>query len=358
MIKIKAMNEELRVTFYGDFTFGENYQARYDYFEKINVLRQKGYDYLFDKVRHFFSNSDFNIVNLESPITDVQKSFLENKKACVHWCDREISPKIMKRYNIHAASLGNNHGYDYGEEGLKQSLEALKGANIEPFGAGMNIEEAKKPLVKNFTVNGKPLNLYVFGGYKYREDYETEFHFYAKKDKGGVNLLMPDLVSDSIKQIKDNDENAYIVMFPHFGFDLQKTVLMQKEMARAFIDAGADTVIGHGPHMMNQMEYYKGKPIIYSLGNFIFAADFRGRMTPLNLVCSLVFKDGNAKPVFELYPVHMNTDSKTPQTRPVEKQEINEVIRRLCEEDEDDTIKKSVSTDENNPLGICLTLNH
>ncbi len=351
------MGKELRITFYGDFTFGENYQARYDYQEKVNILRQKGYDYLFNEVEHFFNKSDYNIVNLESPITNVQKSDLENKKACIHWCDIEIAPKIMKKYNIHAASLGNNHGYDYGEEGLKQSLEALEQEGIEYFGAGRNIEEAKKYITKSFEIGERKLNLYVFGGYKYREDYDKEFHFYAGANKGGVNLLMPECVSDTIKTIKSEDENSFIVMFPHFGFDLQKTVPMQKEMARGFIDAGADMVIGHGPHMMNQIEYYNGKPIVYSLGNFIFPADFRGRMTPLNLVCSLVFKEDSLKPVYELYPVYMDTNSKTPQTRLCKKEEINEVIKRLLEEDGDDSIKNSISQDDSNPLGICLTLN-
>ncbi len=352
------MDNELRITFYGDFTFGENYQARYDYFEKINSLRQNGYDYLFQKVEHFFKNSDYNIVNLESPITNSLKSSLEYKKACIHWCDLEVAPKIMKKYNIHAASLGNNHGYDYGELGLKQSLEALDKVQIKHFGAAMNEKSAKEPLVEHFDYNGKPLNLYVFGGYKYREDYKTEFNFYAQGEtKGGVNLLMPEKVCDDIKKIKNEDSNAFIVMFPHYGFDLQKTVQMQKEMSRAFIDSGADIVIGHGPHMINQIEYYNNKSIIYSLGNFIFNADFRGRMTPYNLVASLVFKDDIQKPAIELYPVHMNTNSKTPQTRPIEKQEIDEVIKLLCEEDKDDIIKNSISIDENNPLGICLTLN-
>ncbi len=351
------MEKELRITFYGDFTFGENYQARYDYQEKVSILRQKGYDFLFENVKHFFEKSNYNIVNLESPITNVQKSDLENKKACIHWCDIKITPELMKKYNIHAASLGNNHGYDYGEEGLKQSLDALKKAGIDTFGAGLNIEEAKKPLLKSFNIENKKLNLYVFGGYKYREDYETEFHFYALNNKGGVNLLMPERVNDTIKQIKNEDNDAYIVMFPHFGFDLQKTVPMQKEMARSFIDAGADIIIGHGPHMMNQIEYYNNKPIIYSLGNFIFPADFKGKMTSLNLVCSLVFKGEDLKPAIELYPVFADSNSKTPQTRLCIKEEIGEVIRRLCEEDKDDLIKNSILKDENNPLGICLTLN-
>ncbi len=350
------MGNELRISFYGDFTFGENYQARYDYFEKVNILRQKGYDYLFSEVKHFFEKSDYNIVNLESPITDVQKSDLENKKAVVHWCDLKITPEIMRKYKIDAASLGNNHGYDYGETGLKQSLDSLRRVGIKPFGAGMNEESAKIPLTEHFAIGDRLLNLYVFGGYKYREDYYTDFKFYAIANKGGVNLLTPERVNDTIKQIKAEDENAYIVMFPHFGFDLQKTVPMQKEMARGFIDAGADIVIGHGPHMMNQIEYYNGKPVIYSLGNFIFPADFRGRMTPLNLVCSLNFKGGN-KPVIELYPVYMETNSKTPLTRLIKKDEINEVVKRLLEEDNDGSIKNSILIDENNPLGICLTLN-
>ena len=348
------MANEVRISFYGDFTFGENYQARYDFQEKTNILRQRGYDFLFDNVKCFLYGSDFNVINLETSLSNAKTSYLEAKKAVVHWSDPEIAPKLLKKYKIHAASLGNNHSFDFGEAGLKQSLDVLRKENISCFGAGMNEEEAKKPLKKEFIINKTPFNLYIFGGYKYREDYDKDFDFYARGAKAGVNLLTVERTANEIKNIKANDPYAYIVIFIHFGFDLQKTVNAQIESARGFIDCGADLVAGHGPHMINRFEIYKEKPIIYSLGNFIFPADFRGKCAPYNLVAMLnVAEAGNkVKTSISLYPIYMDTNSKTPKTRLITKDEVSEVIEHLSEGDE--KIKKIFKVKEDNfAIRIC-----
>lgn len=353
-----CMNNRLKITFYGDFTFGENYQAKYDISHKINILRQKGYDHLFENVNQILENSDYNIINLETALTNVLSSDLEGKKAVLHWNDPQIAPLILKKHKVHAASLGNNHGYDFGEAGLVQSINSLKKIGITAFGAGINSNEAMTPHKKEFLVNDKPFNLYVFGGYKFRQDYEEEFNFYAKGNKSGINLLIPERANNEIKKIKETDPNSYIVMFVHFGFDLQKTVPMQKEMARGFIDAGADAIIGHGPHMINQIEYYKSKPVIYSLGNFIFPANFRGRCSCYNLIARLnaSCEDEKIKTCIDLYPIFMDSDSKTPLTRCINKNEIETVIDLLCEEDKDGTLRNSIKVNENDSLGICFNL--
>ena len=348
------MTNDKRITFYGDFTFGENYQAKYDFQDKINILRQRGYDFLFDNVKHFLYGSDFNVVNLETPLTNIKASYLEGKKAVTHWSDPEIAPRLLKKYKIHAVSLGNNHGFDYGEEGLRQSLDVLKKENIFCFGAGMNEQDAKKPLKKEFIINKTPFNLYIFGGYKYREDYDKDFNFYAKDKKAGVNLLTLERTADEIKNIKANDPCAFVVIFIHFGFDLQKTVSAQIEAARGFIDCGADLVAGHGPHMINQIEIYKQKPIIYSLGNFIFPADFKGRCSPYNLIAMLNVREenDNIKTSISLYPIHMDTNSKTPKTRLIRKDEVDEVLNHLCRGNEE--IKKIFKVSEDNfAIRIC-----
>lgn len=347
------MSESLKVSFYGDFTFGENYQAKYDFQEKVSILRQRGYDSLFDNVKHILYGSDYNIVNLETQITNAKNSSLEGKKAVLHWNDPGIAPKMLKKYKIQAVSLGNNHGFDFEDKGLRQSIEALKSEDIEYFGAGVDEDEAAKPLVKQFKIGKRTLNLYVFGGYKYREDYDRDFEFYAKDKKSGINLLLPEKACGHIRKIKENDPDSYVVIFVHFGFDLQKTVPMQKEMARGFVDSGADIVIGHGPHMINQIDFYKSKPLIYSLGNFIFPADFRGKCSPYNLISTLEFSESKKEPEVRLYPVYMENNSKTPKTRLIKEDEAHIVQNLLCEEDT--SIKEHLEC-SNDAFGIYFRL--
>lgn len=171
----------VKISLYGDLTFGENYQAKYDFYEKVSILRQKGYDFLFENIAHFLKKSDYNIANLETPITNIKKSELNGKKIILHWSDPLFASSLLKKYNVHAVSLGNNHGYDFYHEGLKQTFEELSSSGISYFGAGENANEAIKPLKKTFALKEDNLEIYVFGGYKYRKDYDKEFNFMRRK---------------------------------------------------------------------------------------------------------------------------------------------------------------------------------
>lgn len=348
--------KEYKTTFYGDFTYAENYQAQQEIRTKNNILRQKGYDYPTQKVEHFFKSSDFNIVNLETPITNVLSSKLEGKKSCIHWSDVEVTPKRLKKLGVDVVTLGNNHALDYGEEGLFQTLELLDDVGIAHFGAGKNLEEASRPYFKEIKLGSKKCNLYVFGGYKYREDYEKDFDFYAKENKPGVFVIQPENVAERIKEIKENDKDAYIVMFPHFGFDNQKTVPIQRQMAKAYLDAGADIVIGHGPHHMNEIEYYNDKPIVYALGNFIFLTDFKDNIAPYGLVAQLVFSEKDIlKPKVVLYPVCINERRTNYQPRPILEEELEEFLGYLFEGNE--SLREKVTIDKKDKSGIAIHLN-
>ena len=326
-----------KIRFFGDFTTCENYQAIYERDYKSNILRKKGYDYLLKDTKQLFEDS-FNIVNLESPITNVIKSPLEGRKASIHWMDPDIAGEYLKKYGINAVTLGNNHGYDYGHEGLMQTIDILQKNNIEYFGAGINAQDAESPLNISLDFNGKSLEIFLIGGFKYREDYDSEYNFYAGKDKSGVNCLTAVKGCEQIKKIKQNNPEALVIMFPHFGFDLLNTVTHQIDYAHSWIDAGADFVIGHGPHQMNSIEYYKGKLICYSLGNFLFPASFYGRVIPYNLVAELNFSYNKKKGEFlilpKLYPTHLDNNSISAMTRPIKEDEIEEVLNHLSDDDD------------------------
>ncbi len=331
------MVNEYSIGFYGDFTTGENYQMKSERLERVNVLRQYGYGYLFEQVECLLKRFDMNILNLETPLTNSVKSSLEHKKTVLHWADGEIVPKLLNKYKVEAVSLGNNHAMDYEKRGLADTINALTGNGIYPFGAGFNLASAQRPFIKRITSGNQSVNVYVFGGYKYRKDYDEDFNYYAGNEKAGVFCLTPDSVKDIITAIKENDKNSIVVVFPHFGFDLLKTTDMQKEYAHGFIDAGADYVIGHGPHMMNSVEKYKGKTILYGLGNFIFPTNFKGNPLPYNMVAELKFTcgDGNVSCRLYVYPTYMNNQSSKTQTRPIFAEELDEFVSLLVEGSED-----------------------
>lgn len=328
---------EQKIRFFGDFTTGENYQLKYEIEQRKNCLRQKGYDFLMDGLKEFFDEKTYNIINLESPITNCTQSNLEGKKALLHWMDYDIAPSFLKKYNVCAASLGNNHAYDWGHKGLVQTIQALNSVNIKPFGAGVDIKSANVPLIKNFQVGNKTVNLYVFGGYKYKENYEKEFDFYAKENKSGVFQLTDESIKNDILRIKQEDINSYVVVFPHFGIDFQKTLKAQRQYAKSWIDSGADLVIGHGAHMMLNIEYYKEKTICYSLGNSLLPVYCRNLGIPYNLIFELTFTDenNNLKIKQKLYPIYMDMASYAPITRAIKENELDDVIKYLCEGNEE-----------------------
>ncbi|MGN0030997.1 MAG: CapA family protein [Candidatus Gastranaerophilaceae bacterium] len=325
------------IGFYGDFTTGENYQAKAERLERTNVLRQYGYDYLFQNVEVIFNSFDMNIVNLETPLTNETYSALAHKKTVLHWADKEILPKYLKKYKIEAVSLGNNHAMDYEKKGLCDTLKVLTDNNIYPFGAGLNIASAQRPFIKRIILGDSFINLYVFGGYKYKKEYDEDFNYYADVNKEGVFCLTPESVKDIISAVKENDKNSLIVIFPHFGYDLLKTTDLQRDYAYGFIDAGADIVIGHGPHMMNSIEIYKNKPILYGLGNFIFPADFGGKPISYNMAAELRFfeTENGIKNKLYIYPVYMDNQSYKTQTRPISAEELEEFTDLLVEGVED-----------------------
>lgn len=342
------MSTSYSIGFYGDLTTGENYQAKCDVAEHTNILRQKGYSYLFEKVELILNKFDMNIINLETTITSVNTSSLEHKKTVLHWADTEIVPKLLKSYKIEAASLGNNHAFDYDKVGLAQTQKLLRAQDIFPFGAGQNLEESSLPFIKTINIGQKQINLYVFGGFKYKTEYDKEYDFYSKPDKAGVFDIRPENIVNSIKNVKAEDKNSFVVIFPHFGFDLMKTTPMQTEYAHAYIDAGADIIIGHGPHIMNSVEKYNNKIILYGLGNFIFPANFQGKIHGYNLTAELQFTANNSYPKVYLYPICMNNQSNSPQTRPITESELNTVLDLITEGQED--LRNSLVVENENGL--------
>ena len=170
---------------------------------------------------------------------------------------------FLKDLGIDIVGLANNHSYDYGEESLLDTLDTLKSAGIPYVGAGHDLEEAASPVY--LETNGFTI-AYVAASCAEQYIYTPE----ATATSPGILLCVDD--TRFLESIRTAAENAdYVIALPHWGTE-QSTWLQdkQKDSARAYIDAGADAVIGAHPHILQGIEFYKGKPILYSLGNFWF----------------------------------------------------------------------------------------
>jgi poly-gamma-glutamate capsule biosynthesis protein CapA/YwtB (metallophosphatase superfamily) len=309
-------DEEYKVLFVGDTHYGENYATHRVNRKRrkgYNVLEKYGYDYPFQNIKSILLDSDLTVANLETPLVDIAStpkctfSFSANNRFrtkkhgyWLHWSDVKIAPIYFKKYNLTNLSLANNHMLDYGTEGLRQTIESLHEHGIRYFGAGYNITQAAEPYVENIVVGNRTLKLVVISAFEYRKGYAEDFSWYASKTKGGVNPLSIKRVAKKIERTRKltDENNTYVVAYPHWGGarNYGWRIDAQTRMGHDLIDAGADIVIGHGPHNLQQIEKYRGKWIIYSLGNFMYIARNRYDMwnsAPFSIVVKLIFKDHN-----------------------------------------------------------------
>jgi poly-gamma-glutamate synthesis protein (capsule biosynthesis protein) len=169
------------------------------------------------------------------------------------------APRCLARH-FSAVSLANNHAYDFGPEGLLESLRILEAEKIPCFGAGGNDAAARRPLV--LEKNG--IRLALLGANAFRAD-----AYAAGPDRAGVAPLRErEILADiaAARQVAD-----VVVPFVHWGPEL---VAQPREadiaLAHAMVEAGAAAVIGAHPHVTQTVDIHRGAPIVYSLGNFVF----------------------------------------------------------------------------------------
>lgn len=172
--------------------------------------------------------------------------------------------EVLKTLGTDIVSVANNHVYDYGAEALVDTLETLENAEIPYVGAGRNIEDAKKPV--SFIANGRKITIVSATQIERSTNYTKE----ATEDSPGVlKTLNPDKFISVIESVRKNSD--YVIVFVHWGTEGTNNYGSdQVTLGQQFIDAGADVIIGGHTHCLQGFEYYKGKPIIYSLGNFWF----------------------------------------------------------------------------------------
>ncbi|MCD8046830.1 MAG: CapA family protein [Clostridiales bacterium] len=231
----------LTITATGDCTLGVTQDQSYEgsFNEYYNA---RGEDYFFDDVRSIFEADDFTLINLECVLTTaterVEKTF--NLKGAPEYV------RILTGSSVEAASMGNNHTYDYGEEGFQETKQVLEEAEIT---------------------------------YAYSDQSGT----YVTDDGVTVGMVSANLLSQSEEKLVTlkeqiaalREEGAdVIIACCHWGIEKDYYPNdYQQTTAHELIDAGADLVIGNHPHVLQGVEVYEGKVICYSLGNFCFGGN-------------------------------------------------------------------------------------
>jgi len=203
-----------------------------------------------------FAAADASIGNLECVVATTGEKL--DKKYTFRAHPRTL-PFLRKHFA--ALSLANNHSGDYGHVAFLEQLDLLRAHQIGYFGGGKNTVEARTPLV----LERKGLKIAILGYNEFKPRY-----FEAGPSWPGLAWSVDEQVTADIRAARTIHKADLVIPFMHWGWEYEPPSDRQRELARLMIDAGADLVVGAHPHVIQQPEYYRGKLIAYSLGNFVF----------------------------------------------------------------------------------------
>ncbi len=350
--------DAISILFGGDTSYGESYHDQYAAEGGVDIIASRGYGYSIAHLDALLANCDFNILNLETPLTSIRELPFEGKDY-YHYSHPQDATAALRKHRVHAVSLANNHTLDFGSAGFHETLKSLRCGGIDWFGAGPDLDSAAAPLMKQFELGGRCFELAVFGVFESRESYE-KYDFYATNDSRGAYRLVIDHLAEQIRKLKRQRPGVFVVVFPHWGSNYVWRSEHQQVLGRQIIDAGADLVIGHGAHCIQEIEHYHDRWIVYSIGNFMFNS--RGRYSKLSappysmpLVLSIRLHNGNLKKQIRLYPILSDNTKTNFQPRFVSQAEFLEVRQLLVKHSADADLKALMKTGADN-IGSYLEI--
>ena len=239
--KRKNKTVSFTISAVGDCTFGTDENFAYEGSMPAKYDEVGDFNYFFENVKSVFEEDDLTIVNFEGTLTD---STTREDKQFAFKADKSYA-EILTDGFVEAANLANNHSKDYGEQSYNDTMDALDEAGITNFG----YDRVAIKKVKGIKVG-------LVGTYVLAD-----------------GLGVKDSMEKNIQDLKDEGAQVIIASF-HWGEEKAEYPNdVQVELAHAAIDAGADLVLGHHPHVLQGIEQYKGKNIVYSLGNFCFGGN-------------------------------------------------------------------------------------
>lgn len=283
------------IVFVGDIMLGRHVEA---------VIQERGIGYPFQNIRTFIQDPDLTVGNFEGVISE---SHIQAKPMTFQFSIRNEYLTYLKKIGFDILSLANNHSNDYGNEAFLYTRKICKELRIICGGSSSMIDE-----------------------------YTTHIRDIGSSQLGFVFLHTVFGEPDSetlIPELKKLAEQSDIqVAYVHWGEEYVLTHgAFQERFGKMLIDNGIDVVIGHHPHVVQDVSLYQGKPIFYSLGNFIFDQYFSNEVQEA-LTVNMELQD--KKIIYTLVPL---TSSST-QVQPdfMEKQEANKLFKRIMSDIQDE----------------------
>jgi poly-gamma-glutamate synthesis protein (capsule biosynthesis protein) len=256
------------------------------------IKRYGSYLFPFQKVKSLIKKADISFGNLESPIISGRPV----RSGSVTFRIDPECVEALKNVGFDVLSLANNHTWNFGKQGLLTTFDYLKKKGILYIGAGENQSKAYAPVI----IKSKGINV---GFLAYSDPQFIPAKFEAKGVNPGIAFTKIPELKRAISDLKPKVD--WIIISLHAGTEFWSTAdKLQREFARAAIEAGADLVIGHHPHVLQETEIYKGKYIFYSLGNFVF--DKMRRRETAYTVLLRILVDKNQIREIEPIPIVIN----------------------------------------------------
>jgi len=302
--KLPQASEEVSLVAVGDISYSRGVERM--------VKKQRDPNYPFLKIRDYLKSADLVFGNLETPITegpeipDFEMIFRSNPG----------TEQALKQAGFSVLSLANNHTPNFGEQGLKDTFDYLTEADIKYVGAGNNEKEANQPVY----IEAKGIKFAILA---YNDTDVVPSSYEAGSNHAGTAFMRIDKMTEAVKKVKQKTD--FVIVSIHAGTEYtDEPNDSQVNFARAAINAGADLIIGHHPHVVQTMEKYKGKYIFYSLGNFVFDQP-QSQETKEGLAIKVYFaKDGINK--ISLLPVVMENLA---QPRMANQGEAEKILQKL-----------------------------
>ncbi|MGG6314343.1 CapA family protein [Paenibacillus macerans] len=284
--------DRLLIHFAGDTIFSGKVEEK---------LEKTGYEYPYEYVRELFQNDDLSVLNLETPVTEGGEP-AENKTFVFKSPPKALGP--MAKAGVDAVNLANNHILDQGVAGLNDTMKALRQYHVLYAGAGKNSKDAYAPVY----IERKGIKIALFGFSRV----VPEPGWVAGANKAGVaSAYAPEPALNAIRAARENAD--LVLVMTHWGKErTTKLEDHQQELAHAFIDAGADLVVGGHPHVMQGLENYKGKWIAYSTGNFIFTKSKDPKTWETAVFAASCTRDGDCR--LQLIPYRTELGQPVPMS--------------------------------------------
>jgi poly-gamma-glutamate synthesis protein (capsule biosynthesis protein) len=277
-------------------------------------LAKFGYDHAFEATRDLLQQSHVVFGNLEGPLTRRGKA--EKDKKYIFRSPPTKVAKALARAGFDVVSLANNHSLDYGAVGLEDTIDALAAEGIRHVGAGSNSRDARAP---TFVTVGDRTIAFLAYSLTFPEN------FWASRLQPGTAFghekhIVADVVA--AREVAD----IVLVSF-HWGQEgITELREYQTRLGRAAIDAGAQVVLGHHPHILQGVERYKQGAILYSLGNFTF-----GSYSPRarHSVIAHLYFNGSLLSQVRLLPINVLNTDVIFRPQPLQGAAANKVVREL-----------------------------